>query len=322
MRDVLPESAPAFLRHKTGEVCGTCLLGVEADAQVGLVDCCTHVFHFECVQRWSETENTCPQCKLRFFWLAAYTPEGRRTSLARVERRDQEGEEDDDYEDIQLCEKCNQVGDEAALLLCDGMHGTCNAAYHYTCVGLNAIPRGSWFCPDCVERGFDTDARGRRKKQQTTLDSEENVGSVVLAPSSQAELELLHGVLSQAAATSRAETVSSSSIVAPSPNGSGGKSGRSNASLPPQLRLSALACVTAPVQVPTFHPDGGSTSSRDVDGSTSTAGRSQPTGIFASFVQRRRAQQGKATSSGDGATGFIKLNPQYEEDFMGGKVNK
>jgi len=48
----------------------------------------------------------------------------------------------------------------------------------------------------------------------------------------------------------------------------------------------------------------------------------QGAGIFASFVQRRRTQQGKASggAAGDTAGGFIKLNPTYEHDFMGGKV--
>ena len=31
-----------------------------------MIECCNHAFCFECIKRWSETENTCPMCKKRF----------------------------------------------------------------------------------------------------------------------------------------------------------------------------------------------------------------------------------------------------------------
>ena len=48
-----------------------CLLPIEATEKVGAVENCTHIFHFGCVEKWSQTENSCPQCKVRFFWMAA-----------------------------------------------------------------------------------------------------------------------------------------------------------------------------------------------------------------------------------------------------------
>jgi len=160
--EILPICKPLKAKMRQQSVCGACLMPVDQDDQIGLIDGCDHFFHYECVERWSQTENSCPQCKLRFSWLASYTPKGQRENLVRVRRRDQKGEEDEVFEDIVVCEKCKQVGDEASLLLCDGMHGTCNSAYHCACVGLIAVPRDSWFCEDCVERGFDIDAAGRR----------------------------------------------------------------------------------------------------------------------------------------------------------------
>merc|ERR1712194_786800 len=109
-----------------GEVCGACLLPVEgSNVKIGLIDNCAHVFHFECAERWSKTENSCPQCKQRFFLLAAYSSNGKRLSLSQVQRRDQEGQDDDGFEEMQTCEECKEVGDERTLLLCDGMNGTC-----------------------------------------------------------------------------------------------------------------------------------------------------------------------------------------------------
>ena len=42
--------------------------------------------------------------KMRFFWLASYDKGGHRTSLDRVERKDQEGEDSDadGFEDLQV----------------------------------------------------------------------------------------------------------------------------------------------------------------------------------------------------------------------------
>jgi len=48
------------------------------------------------------------------------------------------------------CKVCLKSTNEVALLLCDGMDGDCNAAYHYYCVGLDSVPEGDWFCPQCA----------------------------------------------------------------------------------------------------------------------------------------------------------------------------
>ncbi|CAE8730338.1 unnamed protein product, partial [Polarella glacialis] len=338
-RDVLTESVPDFARCRgDGEVCGACLLQVEADAQVGLVDNCRHVFHYECVDRWSQTENTCPQCKLRFFWLAAYCPGGQRKSLRKVERKDQEGQEDDGFEDISICEKCKEVGDEGELLLCDGMHGTCNATFHFACVGLTCVPHRSWFCPDCVDRGFDTDARGVRGKARITPSptQEESTplprtssassgsGSFAAEPPSAPQGPAFATAIGGAVAEKQAVAGSSdaepcvarlrselqaaavSNMTRGRPSDRGRGRGRSQG-LPSQLRLSALACVTPAVEVPTFQATaaqaGGEGGARE--------------GLFASFVQRRRA---RTAAQGDSSSSFIKLSPTYEDDFMGGQA--
>uniref|UniRef100_A0A7S0B8N9 PHD and RING finger domain-containing protein 1 n=1 Tax=Pyrodinium bahamense TaxID=73915 RepID=A0A7S0B8N9_9DINO len=354
MRDVLTDVKPALASRNTSEVCGACLLPVEPGVKVGIIDSCAHIFHHECVERWSHTENSCPLCKLRFFWLAAYTPDGKRASLDRIERRDQEGEEDnDDFEDIQVCELCKEVGSESALLLCDGMHGTCNAAYHYTCVGLTAVPRGAWFCPDCLERGFDMDARGRRSRQGVPVAAAPLSRDGASAPAPRGgqereqQQELLREWEPQQGQEPRQEPrqeLQRSAIAEPQANepsvNEGIRRNRNGSNVPPHLRLNALACMTPPALVPAFRLGGGSTSGvQQHEGSGSGANRSTSSSnetipqrsfggpghgnsVFASFVQRRRAQQGKTSASGDAPTGFIKLSPTYEQDFMGGKVTE
>jgi len=43
------------------------------------------------------------------------------------------------------CGKCRNGGDAKQLLLCD----SCDAGYHTFCVGLDRVPKGSWFCQKC-----------------------------------------------------------------------------------------------------------------------------------------------------------------------------
>lgn len=333
-RSILPatKDLPATARE---ESCCACLLGIEADAQVGLVDGCTHFFHFDCIERWAKTENTCPQCKTRFSWIASYSPEGRRTCLQRVKKRDQEADEDDDDEELQFCEVCHEIGDEHKLLLCDGMHGTCNAAYHCSCVGLDVIPRGSWFCPDCVDRGFDVDAhgnRGKRVAREQAVAGEPptaaDAAAATPAPeaaeggSSSSSSPPAPGA-AQAISTPPPKAASAPANAAPMPPQApaatppppAGRSRRVGA-VPPQLRISALACVTPPVEVPSFRAAEA--------GDEGTAAM----GLFASFAARRRSRGGgrglAPAGVGGGAStpeavgsGFISLSPAYEEDFIG-----
>mmetsp|Transcript_52448 Transcript_52448/g.125318 ORF Transcript_52448/g.125318 Transcript_52448/m.125318 type:complete len:341 (-) Transcript_52448:120-1142(-) len=319
-RSILPANflSQAWSQRRGDEICGACLLGVEDDAEVGLVDNCSHIFHYECVQRWSQTENSCPQCKVRFFWLAAYRPTGKRTSLDRVERKDQEHEDEDSFEEVYICEKCKEVGDENTLLLCDGMHGTCNACFHTRCVGLTEVPRGSWFCPDCTERGFDIDAQGNRGplkrpatdslEEEMALPEETATSSTATAPAegasnaSQEEVETLRAELATAAGRA----------IRRRPQARGAQS-----DIPSQLRLSSLACVSPAVATPSFLPAAPSAG----EGSSASEAP-QPQGLFASFAQRRKArrtEQSKSDSAGTGQS-FISLAPVYEADFMGSSL--
>jgi len=44
--------------------CGVCYGAVSFQ---GKLDCCLHVFCFDCITKWANKENTCPLCKKRFY---------------------------------------------------------------------------------------------------------------------------------------------------------------------------------------------------------------------------------------------------------------
>uniref|UniRef100_A0A453IB38 PHD-type domain-containing protein n=1 Tax=Aegilops tauschii subsp. strangulata TaxID=200361 RepID=A0A453IB38_AEGTS len=47
-----------------------------------------------------------------------------------------------DTESDSICSICNEGGE---ILLCDN----CPSSFHHACVGLEATPEGSWYCPSC-----------------------------------------------------------------------------------------------------------------------------------------------------------------------------
>lgn len=52
----------------------------------------------------------------------------------------------DDDDDPPSCPICDSTDNEDVLLLCDA----CDVPYHTYCVGLDRVPRGHWFCMECV----------------------------------------------------------------------------------------------------------------------------------------------------------------------------
>lgn len=119
-RDILtdPRALTGERSHRPDDVCGACLMPIGNEAQVGLVDRCTHVFHYDCVEKWAKRENSCPQCKQRFVWLASYSTNGDRTSLTRVKKRNQEfsEEEEDEDEEVEVDDEGGEIFAEMAVL--------------------------------------------------------------------------------------------------------------------------------------------------------------------------------------------------------------
>lgn len=77
--------------------CAICLLPICKLSQEATIDSCIHKFHFHCIQRWSNMQNTCPTCRSRF------------TSIKfKILDRNQSNEMYYPYAD-ELCQICNGV---------------------------------------------------------------------------------------------------------------------------------------------------------------------------------------------------------------------
>lgn len=62
-----PESSlPKKKKARTETSCCTICMGVPKSSELASIDGCSHTFCFECIQEWSDRENSCPNCKVRF----------------------------------------------------------------------------------------------------------------------------------------------------------------------------------------------------------------------------------------------------------------
>ena len=100
------------------------------------------MFEFKCHENQSFVCSSCRFMSYHFcFFVNPLYVFKHMHGMNYVTRVDVElSQEEEAFEEISMCEVCKEAGDEAQLLLCDGMHGTCNATFHYTCVGLSAVP--------------------------------------------------------------------------------------------------------------------------------------------------------------------------------------
>ncbi|KAB5570559.1 hypothetical protein GE09DRAFT_711635 [Coniochaeta sp. 2T2.1] len=124
---------------------------------VALIQVCGHVLHDSCLREWTGKANSCPICRQAFHLVHVYDKVGGTLlSSYKVEDKKQVAEFDqqawlaenpEPVEEITPCPVCNRADDEEVLLLCD----SCDTPYHTHCIGLDGVPRGSWFCMECVD---------------------------------------------------------------------------------------------------------------------------------------------------------------------------
>ena len=167
------ESLPKTLDFaKVDATCGACLLdlwdslqsGTHADESlVAAIPHCNHLFHWTCLQTWTNQENSCPLCKKRFGTIGKYNHiNGDLISKHVVQWKDFSEDEDSGGDDpLELCEKCHEPGME--FIYCDGMNGTCNSPFHLKCAKLKSVPKGQWFCPYCIEHGHGPKEKPKEK---------------------------------------------------------------------------------------------------------------------------------------------------------------
>ncbi|KAA8648148.1 putative PHD and RING finger domain protein [Aspergillus tanneri] len=154
---------------------------------------CGHILHNNCLKPWVERANSCPICRRSFNVvelspvLSSYSVEDR-IQVADVDPSMVIEYIDDDLAEFQPCLVCGDSDNEELLLLCDG----CDAPSHTYCVGLDAVPSGSWYCSRCViqrasgsftappdRSSWTPDRRGRRTRaQQRRLQSRNQMNSL------------------------------------------------------------------------------------------------------------------------------------------------
>jgi hypothetical protein len=155
-------------------VCGACLMELFSDDSdfIGCPSGCPHLFHWDCLVRWGELQNSCPQCKNRFRIAGKYHRENHElVECIKFKKRNRVDQDSDPSEisecPVDLCEKCREPGNDDDMLLCDGMDFTCNALYHIDCAGFDSVPSGLWFCENCVTKGYVPEEFKKTKKPKT-----------------------------------------------------------------------------------------------------------------------------------------------------------
>lgn len=118
--------------------------------ELGEINCCNHVFCYQCISKWSTIETKCPLCKSRFTLIrckqidpsfqksnsplgarwASNTVPGKVLKVDTVEERNQTAPILDpsvaDWFESLICVICGGDQDEDRLLICDG----CDVASH------------------------------------------------------------------------------------------------------------------------------------------------------------------------------------------------
>ncbi|KAH7372448.1 hypothetical protein KP509_17G005000 [Ceratopteris richardii] len=168
---------------RTSEQCGICCIPISTR---GVLDCCSDIFCFSCIDTWSAFTNVCPVCKLQFNHIT-FVPVEDEEDASDIEIQetffDFLGQErtdswiDDTEEDgilsfpsyfieedavvcldgdgcrvrTGLSEEDKEPGLEDTSVACD----SCDCWYHAVCVGYKPDSQGarSWICPRCVGTG-------------------------------------------------------------------------------------------------------------------------------------------------------------------------
>jgi PHD-finger/Ring finger domain len=156
---------------------------------------CLHMLHNECLKPWVERANSCPVCRASFNIVELLDTVDGKCCILQTSKRSETNalnkgpvvstyavqdkvqvaeldpsmifeEEVTDDSDTQPCPFCGDNDNEDVLLLCDG----CDVPSHTYCLGLDAVPSGSWYCEACeTQRALnavsDTPSRLHRSRR-------------------------------------------------------------------------------------------------------------------------------------------------------------
>ncbi|KAI1171358.1 hypothetical protein F4777DRAFT_56899 [Nemania sp. FL0916] len=130
---------------------------IDDNNKIAVIQVCGHVLHDSCLREWTGKANSCPICRQAFHLVNVYDKiGGTLLSSYKVEDKKQVVEFDaqawledspEEEEEARPCPICDRADNEDVLLLCD----SCDAPYHTYCLGMNAVPRGHWFCMECSD---------------------------------------------------------------------------------------------------------------------------------------------------------------------------
>ena len=147
---------------------------VDKTTTVASLPTCSHQFHLECIETWSNMSATCPCCKVNFEKIIYHR--GKQRRVTHVEPKpavnddseedsfiddddDEEYEEEDDDGTCHICSEPEYVNFHDAtdlsgeLLICDGFDGNyCDACVHRFCVGEGNDEYVTWVCSECLKK--------------------------------------------------------------------------------------------------------------------------------------------------------------------------
>ncbi|KAI1781419.1 hypothetical protein F4818DRAFT_398979 [Hypoxylon cercidicola] len=164
----------------------------DQDNKIAVIQICGHALHDACLQEWTGKANSCPICRQAFHLVHVYDKVGGTLlSSYKVEDKKQTAEFDpqawlDENPEIEeeekVCPLCSRADHEELLLLCD----SCDSAYHTYCVDLDHVPRGHWFCMECINTGAEMLAEHLQDPEADSADFSD--GSSGYLPRTQASM--------------------------------------------------------------------------------------------------------------------------------------
>jgi hypothetical protein len=139
------------------EKCPICLSTFGAQ-EVGIPDCCDHIFCTGCLEQWSANSNTCPVDRQEFNGIfVRYYPDGEVIGRIPVTPRRFEIEEEDLFEEDQFfCMLCGENNGDDHMFNCEG----CGFFYHSQCIisAFQTLELEEWACPFCFAiSGLESD---------------------------------------------------------------------------------------------------------------------------------------------------------------------
>ena len=98
--DAKPKAVPKDSKPSTeGTTCTICMCEPER-SEIATIDGCKHIYCFSCISQWSERENTCPLCKVRFGKIKRVHPQRRKRGSTTPVRNTKNVKQRDQRSDI------------------------------------------------------------------------------------------------------------------------------------------------------------------------------------------------------------------------------